>query len=117
SWKWRTRLSVGLTAGLAIAYVDNFAFEGEVSPIVIVGMLLAAAATAGGIWGWEGWITAAAAWMCLPLVHLVKHALGLQDTLQPTTHPVFLIVVGLMFIVTTIGRGAEILIHGGAARG
>src|SRR5262245_58837713 len=90
TWKCPTRISVGL----AIEYVDNFAFEGEVSPIVIVGMLLAAAATAGGIWGRKSWLTAATAWMCVPLVHLVKHVLGLPDTLHPNTYTSILMLAG-----------------------
>jgi hypothetical protein len=48
---WRRRVAVGLAAGLAIAYVDNVAFEGEVSPIVTVAMLLATTTTAAGISG------------------------------------------------------------------
>ena len=44
------RLCVGLAAGIAVAWVDNFAFEGEVSPIVIVVMLLAATATIAAVW-------------------------------------------------------------------
>src|SRR5262245_2575807 len=117
TWKCPTRISVGLAAGFAIAYVDNFAFEGEVSPIVIVGMLLAAAATAGGIWGRKSWLTAVTAWMCVPLVHLVKHVLGLPDTLHPNTYTSILMLAGFTFIVTTIGTGAGILIHRGAATG
>ena len=58
SWKWPMRLCVGLAAGIAIAWVDNFAFEGEVSPIVIVVMLLAATATIAAVWGRHGWATA-----------------------------------------------------------
>jgi len=52
---WRRRVAVGLAAGLAIAYVDNVAFEGEVSPIVTVAMLLATTTTAGGFSGRRGW--------------------------------------------------------------
>ena len=57
--KWQMLLGVGLVAGAAIVYVDNCAFEGEVSPIVIVALLLAATATAEAIWGRSGWITVA----------------------------------------------------------
>ena len=48
---WPARLGVGLAAGAAIVYVDNWAFEGEVSPIIIVALLLAATAMAGALWG------------------------------------------------------------------
>ena len=33
SWKWPMRLCVGLAAEIAVAWVDNFAFEGEVRAI------------------------------------------------------------------------------------
>ena len=35
--RWQTVIGAGLVAGAAIVFVDNWAFEGEVSPIVIVG--------------------------------------------------------------------------------
>ena len=40
SSRWTVRLGLGLAAGAALVCVDNFAFEGEVSPIVIVVLLL-----------------------------------------------------------------------------
>ena len=49
--KWPTRLGAGLVAGAGIVYLDNCAFEGEVSPIIIVALLLAATAMAGAMWG------------------------------------------------------------------
>jgi hypothetical protein len=64
SWSsWPVRLGVGFAAGAAMASVDNFAFEGEVSPIVVVAMLLAATVAAGAVWSRRGWIAAAAAWV------------------------------------------------------
>ena len=113
------RLGLGLTAGAAIVYVDNFAFEGEVSPIIIVAMLLAATATAGAIWGRRGWVTAAAAWACVPLAHLVKHVLGLPDTLQPNTYASILVLAAFSLAVAIAGTGFGVLLHrltSGAAR-
>ena len=113
------RLGAGLAAGAAIVYVDNFAFEGEVSPIIIVAMLLAATATAGAIWGRRGWVTAAAAWACVPLAHLVKHVLGLPDTLQPNTYASILVLAAFSLVVATAGTGCGVLVHRlttGAAR-
>ncbi|MBU0756298.1 MAG: hypothetical protein KJ645_14245 [Planctomycetes bacterium] len=46
---WLIRATLRLAAGVPILYADNFAFEGEVSPVVIVAMLLGATATAGAI--------------------------------------------------------------------
>lgn len=57
---------VGLVAGAAIAAVDNFAFGGEVSPIVIVGMLLILVGTAGIIWGIRAIPVALIIWLWLP---------------------------------------------------
>jgi hypothetical protein len=84
--KWLPRLSVGLLVGAAIVYVDNWAFDGEVSPIVIVVLLLVATALAGASWGQRGWVTAAVIWACVPLAHVIKHLLGLPDTLHPNTY-------------------------------
>ena len=116
SWKWPMRLCVGLAAGIAVAWVDNFAFEGEVSPIVIVVMLLAATATIAAVWGRRGWATAAAAWLCVPLAHLIKHVLGLPDTLHPNTYTSILMLAAFTFVVAAFGTGAGMLIHRGAAR-
>ena len=110
------RLCVGLAAGIAVAWVDNFAFEGEVSPIVIVVMLLAATATIAAVWGRHGWAPAAAAWLCVPLAHLIKHVLGLPDTLHPNTYTSILMLAAFTFVVAALGTGAGMLIHRGAAR-
>lgn len=105
------RLAIGLTAGAAIMYVDNFAFEGEASPIIIVAMLLAATATAGAIWGQRGWSPAVTAWACVPLAHVVKDVLGLPDTLQPNTYTSILLLAVFSLIVATIGAGCGVLIR------
>ena len=36
-----------------------------------------------GIWGRRGWITAVSAWMCVPVVRLVKHVLTIYLTPRP----------------------------------
>ncbi|HUU36192.1 MAG TPA: hypothetical protein VMW48_19140 [Vicinamibacterales bacterium] len=79
------RAVAAAAAGIAVATVDNFAFRGEVSPVVVVALLLVATAAAGAIWGWPGWVAAAITGASVPLAHVVKHALGLPDTLQPNT--------------------------------
>lgn len=116
AWKWPARFGVGLAAGVAVAGVDNFAFEGEVSPVVIVIMLLAATTTAVGIWNRRGWITAAGVWMCVPLAHVVKHALGLPDTLHPNTYTSIAMLVAFTFVVAMLGIWAGTLINRGATR-
>lgn len=106
-----TRIGIGLSAGAAIVYVDNFAFEGEVSPIVIVTMSLVTTATAGAMWRRRGWVTAAVAWACVPLAHVVKHALGLPDTLQPNTYTSILYLAVFSLVVATVGTVGGILVR------
>jgi len=108
---WSKRFAVGLGTGMAIAAVDNFAFGGEVSPIVIVILLIAATATFGGIWGRTGWTAAVATWFCVPFAHMVKHVLGLPDSLHPNTYTSILMLAAFTFVVTAIGTGAGILVH------
>jgi hypothetical protein len=117
--KWPVRLGDGLAAGAAIAYVDNYAFDGEVSPIIVVAMLVAATAAAGAIWGWHGWVAAAAAWACVPLAHVAKHVLGLPDTMHPNTYASILQLAALSLVVATAGTGCGVLVRRlttGAAR-
>ena len=112
SWRtWLKRLAIGLGTGLAIAAVDSFAFGGEVSPIVIVILLVATTAAFGGIWGRGGWTAAVATWLCVPLAHVVKHVLGLPDTLHPNTYTSILMLAAFTLVVTTIGSGTGILLH------
>lgn len=110
------RVAAGLVAGAAIVYVDNFTFEGEVSPVVIVVMLLTATATAGAVWGRRAWVAAAATWACVPSAHLVKHVLGLPDTLHPNTYVSMLYLAVFTLVVATVGTGLGVLVHRPAAR-
>jgi hypothetical protein len=107
---------IGIVAGVAIAAVDNFAFDGEVSPIVIVGLLLAVTAGAGWIWGWRGWLASACAWACVPQAHVVKHLAGLPDTLQPNTYTSILMLAAFTFAVAAIGTGFGVLLRRGTPR-
>ena len=109
--RWPVLASVGVVAGAAIAAVDNFAFGGEVSPILIVVMLLAATGIAGLVWDRRGWVAAAAAWICVPLAHLIKHVLGLPDTVQPNTYTSILMLAAFTLAVATIGTGCGILLR------
>lgn len=115
-WSRPKRFAVGSVTGIAIACVDNLAFGGEVSPIVIVALLVAATATFGGLWGRGGWTAAVAAWMCVPLAHLLTHVLGLPDTLQPNTYTSILLLAAFTFVVATLGTGAGVLIHKNARK-
>ena len=103
------RLGLALGAGGLIAAVDNVWFQGEVSPIVVVGLLLAAAAAAGALWGTAGWIPATIVWACIPGAHLVKRLLGLPDTLHPNTYRSILLLAGFTLGVTAVGFAAGLL--------
>ena len=109
--KWPMYLGAGLVAGAAIVYVDNCAFEGEVSPLIIVALLLAATSMAGALWGRSGWIAAAITWACVPLAHILKHLLGLPDTLQPNTYTSILYLAAFTLVVATGGTGCGVLVR------
>jgi len=110
--RWPPRLGIGLAAGIAIAAVDNFAFEGEVSPTVIVALLLAATATLGAIWGRGGRIAAVGTWACIPLAHVIKHVLGLPDTLHPNTYVSILYLAAFTLVVAIVGTLSGMLFRG-----
>ena len=99
------RAGIGVIVGAGIAAVDNFAFGGEVSPIVIVGMLLVFGAAAGIIWGVRAVLSAAIVWVWLPTAHLLKHVMGLPDTIHPNTYASILKLGAFSFVVTAIGLG------------
>lgn len=114
---WPVRLGVGLIAGAAIAYVENVAFGGEVSPIVVLAMLLATTATAGAIWGPRGWVTTVTAWAFVPAPHWVKHLLGLPDTLHPNTYASILLLAAFSLVVAAVGTGCGMLVRKLASAG
>lgn len=109
--KWPVCLAAGLAAGTAIAWVDNVAFEGEVSPIIIVAMLLAMTGATGALWGRRSWVTAAAVATCVPMAHVVKHVSGRPDTLQPNTYASILLLAAFTFAIATVGTGLGMIGH------
>jgi len=109
--KWPLLVGIGFAAGVAIAVVENFAFDGEVSPILIVAILFVTTAIAGVIWGRRGWIVSAAGWMCVPFSHLIKHILDLPDTLHPNTYASIAMLAAFTFVVAAIGTGCGVLLR------
>ncbi len=103
SLSMQTRILAGLIIGAIIAYVDNFSFQGEVSPIVIVVMLLVATITIGVSWERRGLLTSALLWLWLPMTHIVKKVLGLPDTLHPNTYASILMFTVFTFTISGIG--------------
>jgi len=108
---WPVHVGVGLAAGAGIMSVDNFAFQGEISPVVIVAMLFAATGAAALFWGWRGWVTAFVTWACVPTAHLGKHLLALPDTLHPNTYASILKLAAFSLVVATAGFGFGVLLR------
>jgi hypothetical protein len=114
--KYPVRLGVGFIIGALIAAVDNFAFAGEISPIAIFALLLIAGAAAGSLWGARGWAPALAIWVCVPATHLIKHTLGMADTIQPNSYASILLLAGVTLAVTLLGAGGGVLGHRSASQ-
>ncbi len=112
-----TRLDFGIGCGVAIALVDNFASGGEVSPVVVVALLLAASAAIGALWGFSGWPAALIVWAAVPAPHVVKLAIGLADTLHPNTWASIVQLAGFTGFVVAIGAGGGALLRAGLAGG
>lgn len=74
-------------------------------------MLLAVTAMAAAIWGGRGWAPGGVAWAGVPLAHLVKHALGLPDTLHPNTYTSVLYLAAFTLLVATVGGGFGLLVR------
>jgi hypothetical protein len=106
-----TRSLVGLLAGAAIVAVDNFAFEGEVSPVVIAAMLLVATLAMGIAWGRGAWAAGFITAACIPLAHLVKHVLGLPDTLHPNTYTSIAWLAVFTLVVATVGTSTGVILY------
>jgi hypothetical protein len=67
--------------------VDNFAHGGEVSPMVIVVLLLAATSAFGAVWGKGAPVAMLATWVWLPSTHLVKHLASISvRNVHPKNH-------------------------------
>lgn len=98
----------GPIAGIIIAAVDNFAFDGEVSPIVIVLMLLLSTAVAGTIWRRYGFLASALTWIFIPGAHLVRFVLGLLDTLHPNTFGSIMALALFTAVIAAAGCGTGI---------
>jgi hypothetical protein len=97
------RILVGLLIGAIIAYVDNYAFHGEVNPIVIVLLLLLTTFMVGIIWKRHALITVVVLWAWLPMAHVLKHLLGVPDTLNPNTYASIFMLAIFTFVVSAIG--------------
>jgi hypothetical protein len=108
---WPFILAMGFMAGLVIAAVDNLGSQGEVSPIVIVGLLLAATIASGLGWGWRGGYATFGTWLWVPAAHLIKHLLGLPDTLHPNTYASITMLAVFTLLVAAMGLAGGVFIR------
>ncbi len=101
----------GIFCGAAIAFVDNFAIGGEVSPILIVLLLLLFSSMAGILWGRRGWMAAISGWIIIPLVHLLKHIFNLPDTIYPNTYASIFWLAAFTLVMMAIGFGCGMILR------
>jgi len=102
------RMGIALVLGVAIAALDNFAFGGEISPIVIFGLLLLATGFIGLIWRARSWLAASVLWACIPAAHLIKRLFGLPDTIQPNTYGSIFKLAAVTLVVAVVGTACGV---------
>jgi hypothetical protein len=105
------RPTVGLLIGAVLVYLDGYAFSGETGPIVTIGCLLVATVSLSLTWSTGAWVAASIAWVMLPLGHVIKHSLGIPDTIQPNTYISIAGLAAVTLIAATLGGGLGLLIR------
>jgi hypothetical protein len=111
SARWSAPIGTGLVVGATLAAVDNVAFGGEMSPAVVVVMLLVATGAVGLVWGTRGWFASVPIWACVPLPHVAKHALGIADTLHPDSCPSIVLLALFSLAVAAAGTASGVLVR------
>ncbi len=94
---------VAIILGLCIVLVDLFADGGEISPAVVLLLLLIAGAIVGAIHSRLSLWLALLISISLPAVRLILHLLGYKTTLQPDTVASILMVGAVALCVASIG--------------
>ena len=110
-------LLAAVALGVTTAAVDNIALEGEASPILVVALLFGATAMLGALAPRRAWVTALAVSVWVPLAHLVKHVLGMPDTLHPDTYASILLLGVVSLVVAGVGTGCGVLARRGVDGG
>ena len=82
---WRLRAGSGLRPGAVIAYLDNTASQGWISPIAVVLALRASRAAAGPLWGRGSWLASMVVSACVPAPDLGQQLIRRSDPLHPAT--------------------------------
>jgi len=99
----RASFAISVLAGVMIAAIDAFASRGEISPIVIV-LLLLASTSFLGVFVSTGSATCGFAIAApLPLSHALRHALHMPDTLQPNTYDSIFLLALFTLAVSFVG--------------
>jgi|GEM_PF-5378839 len=94
---------VSAVAGITISMIDNYAMNGEISPIVIV-MLLFLSVTALSAFNPNNvWLNALLVWIWLPASHLIKHLLEMPDSIYPNTYKSILLLALFTFTICIVG--------------
>jgi hypothetical protein len=110
-YSWQRQIVIGIIVGLTISIIDNYAFEGEVNPIVIILLLLAVSGFSGLLFGWPGWFTVFVMWLFVPAAHIIKYIFGLTDTIYPDTlNSIFKLAI-FTFTVTAAGFASGVLLR------
>jgi hypothetical protein len=75
-------------------------------------MLLVVGAAAGMVWGGvRAAVATAVVWVWLPMAHVLKHVMGLPDTIHPNTYASIMKLGVFTFVVTAIGLGFGLAFH------
>jgi hypothetical protein len=89
--------------GLIISAVDNYAFGGEITPMVVILLLLLSTSGMSVIVNAKAYLISIIIWFFLPAVHLIKHIFGLSDTIEPNTYQSILLLALVTFLICQIG--------------
>ncbi len=94
---------IAVVLGVVITCVDLFADKGEISPVVVLLLLLIAGGIVGAIHSHFSLALAVLTAICLPATHLTLHFMGHKTTLQPDTVPSILMVGVVSLCAAALG--------------
>jgi hypothetical protein len=92
-----------IVIGLFISALDNCAFGGEISPVIVIMLLFLFCAGMAFIVNTYAYLISIIIWIFLPLVHFINHLLGFTDSIQPNTYQSIFLLALVTFAVSQIG--------------
>lgn len=110
-FSWQKQIVIGLIIGLTISVIDNYAFKDELSPVVLVLMLLTVSGFSGLLFGWHGWFTVFIIWLFVPATNFIKYIFDLKSTLHPNTINSILKFTLFSFAITVIGFAIGVILR------